>query len=219
MLDAVDLDALERGAKNNNYADHSHCEGFHPECEACQAWLTYESALIQRVRHVEEELLVHQEAAAETCACTHDGRGGLVIECQAHQEIREERDRLTERVRVQEAAGVLQARELMYERHLRTCHEPAPDRSGRVCDKPKGHADPHWTYGGNTLTWVTDPVDLDALERLAEQIADDLFVNGNDERAERLVLTVDGPPRRELGGWCRGVVVDRIATWLRQEQP
>jgi len=33
------------------------------------------------------------------------------------------------------------------------CMEPSPDRSGRTCDKPKGHDGPHWTYGGNTLTW------------------------------------------------------------------
>jgi hypothetical protein len=35
----------------------------------------------------------------------------------------------------------------------RSCCEPAPDRSGRTCDKPKGHDGDHWTYGGNTLTW------------------------------------------------------------------
>jgi hypothetical protein len=35
----------------------------------------------------------------------------------------------------------------------RACCVPAPDRSGRTCDKPRGHDGPHWTYGGNTLTW------------------------------------------------------------------
>jgi hypothetical protein len=33
------------------------------------------------------------------------------------------------------------------------CGELAPDRSGRSCDKPKGHDGVHWTYGGNTKTW------------------------------------------------------------------
>jgi hypothetical protein len=33
------------------------------------------------------------------------------------------------------------------------CNAPAPDRSGRHCDKPKAHADDHWTYGGHGLTW------------------------------------------------------------------
>jgi hypothetical protein len=33
------------------------------------------------------------------------------------------------------------------------CCEPAPDRSGRTCDKPKGHEGDHCTYGGNEKTW------------------------------------------------------------------
>jgi hypothetical protein len=36
----------------------------------------------------------------------------------------------------------------------RSCCEPAPDRSGRSCDKPQGHDGDHWTYGGTTLTWA-----------------------------------------------------------------
>lgn len=39
----------------------------------------------------------------------------------------------------------------------RACCEPAPDHSGRTCDKPSGHAD-HWTYGGDTLTWASPAV-------------------------------------------------------------
>jgi hypothetical protein len=31
---------------------------------------------------------------SEYCACAHDGRGSLVSECIAHQEIREQRDAL-----------------------------------------------------------------------------------------------------------------------------
>lgn len=44
----------------------------------------------------------------------------------------------------------------------------------------------------------------------AEEIADGLLVNGFGERAQRLVLTVDTPRRRDLGGWSRGPLVDRI---------
>jgi len=39
----------------------------------------------------------------------------------------------------------------------RACGAPAPDRSGRSCDKPAGHEGDHWTYGGNTLTWQREP--------------------------------------------------------------
>jgi len=37
--------------------------------------------------------------------------------------------------------------------HKRVCGQPAPDRSGRYCDKPSGHTGEHWTYGGNELLW------------------------------------------------------------------
>jgi DnaJ-class molecular chaperone len=33
------------------------------------------------------------------------------------------------------------------------CGVSAPDRSGRTCDKPRGHDGDHWTYGMETLTW------------------------------------------------------------------
>ncbi len=36
------------------------------------------------------------------------------------------------------------------------CRSPAPDGSARTCDKSKGHAGQHWTFGGNTLTWRRD---------------------------------------------------------------
>jgi hypothetical protein len=42
----------------------------------------------------------------------------------------------------------------------KACCAPAPDRSGRTCDKPAGHSGEHWTYGGATLRWplvMTDP--------------------------------------------------------------
>ena len=37
---------------------------------------------------------------------------------------------------------------------MKCCGSPAPDRSGRSCDKPLGHDGEHWTYGGNTATWT-----------------------------------------------------------------
>jgi hypothetical protein len=43
---------------------------------------------------------------------------------------------------------------------------------------------------------------------------DSLFINGSGERADRLVLTQDGPPSRDLGGWCRGALVDQLAARL-----
>jgi len=37
--------------------------------------------------------------APDHCACSHDGRGQLVTECQEHQEIREQRDTLLEELK------------------------------------------------------------------------------------------------------------------------
>jgi hypothetical protein len=50
----------------------------------------------------------------------------------------------------------------------------------------------------------------------AEQIARDLFTNGQGERAERLVLTVDGPPAKNLGGWSEAAVIERIEQMLER---
>ncbi len=52
------------------------------------------------------------------------------------------------------------------------------------------------------------------IRQLASAVARDLFTNGAGERAQRLVLTIDGPPRRDLGGWAEGVVTDTIADAL-----
>lgn len=41
------------------------------------------------------------------------------------------------------------------------------------------------------------------LRTVATEIADALFTNGSGDRAKRLVLTIDGPPKRDLGGWTR----------------
>ncbi len=50
---------------------------------------------------------------------------------------------------------------------------------------------------------------LNARRRLAEEVAGALMVNGGGEVADRLVLTKDGP-HRDLGGRCRGSVIDTI---------
>jgi hypothetical protein len=50
----------------------------------------------------------------------------------------------------------------------------------------------------------------------AEQIARDLFTNGQGERAERLVLTVDGPPAENLGGWSETAMIERIEQTLER---
>jgi hypothetical protein len=51
--------------------------------------------------------------------------------------------------------------------------------------------------------------------RLAKLIVDDLFVNGNNEQGQRLVITDDGPPKRDLGGWSRVAVYHRVAKLCR----
>ena len=51
-----------------------------------------------------------------------------------------------------------------------------------------------------------DPAQL----ALARRIAEDLFTNGSCERAQRLVLTIDKPVERNLGGWGFEPAVDRI---------
>lgn len=42
-------------------------------------------------------------------------------------------------------------------------------------------------------------------EDQARAIARDLFTNGAGTKADRLVLTIDGPPKRDLGGWAEHV--------------
>ena len=55
------------------------------------------------------------------------------------------------------------------------------------------------------------------LRTLAEKIARCLFTNGAREQATRLVLTDDGPPIRDLGGWSRVAVIEQIYDVLRRE--
>lgn len=54
---------------------------------------------------------------------------------------------------------------------------------------------------------------------LAEQIARALFTNGSGDVAQRLVLTIDKPLHRDLGGWCEGAVVDKIEAAILRAFP
>jgi thiamine biosynthesis lipoprotein ApbE len=60
---------------------------------------------------------------------------------------------------------------------------------------------------------MSDPSDIKVL---AQEIADDLFMNGQGQEATRLVLTVDRPLKLDLGGLSKPVVVDRIARALKR---
>lgn len=53
-------------------------------------------------------------------------------------------------------------------------------------------------------------------QQLAAKIADDLFTNGCDEKAERLVLEL--PNGRDGGGWCKQAVADRILQALNAHE-
>ncbi len=55
----------------------------------------------------------------------------------------------------------------------------------------------------------TDDDDGDIPLALIEQIVDGLLVNGSGQKADRLVLMQDAP-KRDLGGWCRAALYDRI---------
>lgn len=58
----------------------------------------------------------------------------------------------------------------------------------------------------------------DEATAVAERIVARLFTNGQAEEAERLVLTVDGPPKRDLGGWGRLGARDQIVAVLLEMQ-
>lgn len=57
------------------------------------------------------------------------------------------------------------------------------------------------------------------MRELAKTIVDDLFINGLGEEAERLVLTIDKPQRRDLGGWGREAAIDRVTKAMEKIQP
>jgi hypothetical protein len=54
--------------------------------------------------------------------------------------------------------------------------------------------------------------------KLAQQIVDDIFVNGQGDEAQRLVLTIDSPSKRDLGGWSKECLADRIARLLERQK-
>ena len=46
------------------------------------------------------------------------------------------------------------------------------------------------------------------------RLVEELFTTGRGERADRLVLMVDSAPARNLGGWSRAAVADRLRSTL-----
>lgn len=50
------------------------------------------------------------------------------------------------------------------------------------------------------------------MEAMANELVESLFVNGGGDVAERLVLT--DAAKRDLGGWCRGAIRDRVLALL-----
>lgn len=54
--------------------------------------------------------------------------------------------------------------------------------------------------------------------QLAERIARRLFTNGSAERAQRLVLTIDTPVERNLGGWSERAAADQIELILSSSE-
>ena len=66
---------------------------------------------------------------------------------------------------------------------------------------------------------------IDLLERsqdvrpVAEAIARVLLTSGNGVKADRLVLTIDGPAARTLGGWSEQAIADQVAEVLKRAGP
>lgn len=54
------------------------------------------------------------------------------------------------------------------------------------------------------------------MQDLAEKIAEQLFMNGMGEEANRLVLELPG--KRDGGGWCKQAVVDVIMSVLERNR-
>ena len=49
---------------------------------------------------------------------------------------------------------------------------------------------------------------------IAKKIADELFTNGSNEKAKRLVLELENG--KDGGGWCKGAVIDIIKKHLKK---
>lgn len=92
---------------------------------------------------------------------------------------------------------------------------PAPDEEG--CDHWPSPCECAYCENRRAAEETHSEASPD-VARLIEQIVDDLFVNGAGDRADRLVLTVDGPPSCDLGGWCRGALRDRLVAALQARE-
>lgn len=57
---------------------------------------------------------------------------------------------------------------------------------------------------------------MDTLRERLTRVVNDLFVNGQGEPADRLVLSQAG---RDIGGWCRGAIIDRLEAALSAPAP
>lgn len=61
---------------------------------------------------------------------------------------------------------------------------------------------------------MADPSSDPAVIRLIDEIVEYFFTNGSGQKADRLVLTVDSVPKRDLGGWCRAAIRDHLRAHL-----
>lgn len=71
--------------------------------------------------------------------------------------------------------------------------------------RPTKESDPMTTDAARLIRSLLDHAEIRAL---AESIAARLFTNGNNDRADRLVLELAG--KRDGGGWCERAAVDQI---------
>lgn len=96
------------------------------------------------------------------------------------------------------------------------CCDPAPDRSGRSCDKPRGHDGEHWTYGGDTLTWpqLADPrvvklqAKVEELEAIIEEYGDWCIASASEADSfgfwlDRRLTELTAAIQRETGSLVR----------------
>lgn len=61
---------------------------------------------------------------------------------------------------------------------------------------------------------------ISGARKFAEALARELFTNGSGDVAQRLVLSIDKPSHRDLGGWCEAVIIDKIeAALVRSSVP
>ena len=58
---------------------------------------------------------------------------------------------------------------------------------------------------------------IDIIDERIRNLVEDLFVNGFGDRAETLTLTTAGGD--DVGGWCRGAIVDRIREMIALPVP